>query len=342
MLRWVAGAIALGLGLAPASAPAWNARGHMTVAAIAWEKMDPEARRRAAELLRLNPDHADWMSPRWMQGMSQAERDRFAFMEASTWPDALRGRTCSRRNPPPCIRDDRYTPPDPEQDLNIGYRDTRLRRYWHFKTLGFSSDGTPVQPAFRANAETQINSFATSLGTAGLGDEAKSFNLAWLLHLVGDVHQPLHATSRFTAGDSDGDSGGNGVYVCKPAPAHCETNPDNRPSSLHGLWDDAIGTSSSVRSALTKALQLVGALSDSRSFLARQVAQADLDATPEDWLVESQALARSYAYADPIGPYAGRAYFPTAGYRSNAGSVAEQRIAIAGLRLARMLNRQLR
>jgi len=39
-----------------------------------------------------------------------------------------------------------------------------------------------------------------------LGD---SFNLRLFIHYVGDIHQPLHATSRFTTNHPDGDTGGN-------------------------------------------------------------------------------------------------------------------------------------
>ena len=36
-------------------------------------------------------------------------------------------------------------------------------------------------------------------------DDVKSYDMVWLLHLVGDVHQPLHATSRFSAASPQGD-----------------------------------------------------------------------------------------------------------------------------------------
>ena len=45
--------------------------------------------------------------------------------------------------------------------------------------------------------KTQIVAFRKTLGDSGASDELKSYDLVWLLHLVGDVHQPLHATTRF-------------------------------------------------------------------------------------------------------------------------------------------------
>jgi hypothetical protein len=223
--------------------------------------------------------------------------------------------------------------------LNIGYQDKRLRRYWHFKDLPFSIDGTPAEQPFSPNAEAQIDFFRASFGDAAVSEEAKSINLSWLLHLVGDVHQPLHATARFSVASPHGDAGGNQVTVCKPAPATCTTSGRYK-DTLHGLWDNAIGTSSSARSARKKAALLVAQVDDPTSFLASVVAQKNLNAPTAKWPSESFELAKAYAYADPIGSGKGP-YYPTATCRSEAGSISEQQITIAGLRLAELLNAEL-
>ena len=62
-------------------------------------------------------------------------------------------------------------------------------------------------------------------------DDIKSYDVAWLEHLVGDVHQPLHATSRFTKNHPNGDAGGNLVLLCA-APCRDE---------LHAYWDGLLG-----------------------------------------------------------------------------------------------------
>jgi hypothetical protein len=56
----------------------------------------------------------------------------------------------------------------------------------------------------------------------------KSYDLVWLMHLVGDLHQPLHCTARFAKTQKQGD-GGNGAKVCATS---CR-------DSLHTFWDDA-------------------------------------------------------------------------------------------------------
>src|SRR5262245_48474805 len=48
---------------------------------------------------------------------------------------------------------------------------------------------------------------------SGADDDVRSYDLVWLIHLVGDAHQPLHATARFSKTFPDGDAGGNPVKI---------------------------------------------------------------------------------------------------------------------------------
>jgi len=69
-------------------------------------------------------------------------------------------------------------------------------KYWHFVDKPFSKDGTTHFPELPIpNAQTQIDAFRAVLAS-NADDALKSYDLVWLLHLVGDVHQPLHASSR--------------------------------------------------------------------------------------------------------------------------------------------------
>jgi S1/P1 Nuclease len=74
----------------------------------------------------------------------------------------------------------------------------------------------------------------------------KSYDLVWLIHLVGDAHHPLHATSRFTAADP-GDNGGNAETVT-PANAANE--------SLHAFWDGLLGDRLTPDQAISMAAAL--------------------------------------------------------------------------------------
>jgi S1/P1 Nuclease len=293
-------------------AHAWNGRGHMMVAAVAWTKMTPVARAKASALIRRNPSYATWI-----QGVSPSELDAVAFITAATWPDEIRSN--------PSYTDDGYTPTDPSREQNIGYTDMLLHRYWHFKDTPFSTDGTALAAAFSPNAVTQIARFSTTLGDTTVSDEVKSYDLAWLLHLVGDIHQPLHATSRFSKASRDGDNGGNGVKVCLDTALLCDKD---HASKLHSFWDGAVGTSEKPSSVFAQAKRLPSA-----------PAQDLLVGDPETWAQESFKLSKQAAYVAPIGADKGP-FRLTKNYRVVAGSVAERRIALAGERLANILNAQ--
>lgn len=302
----IAAAIALA-----APATAWGPRGHMIVAAIAWSHLTPQTRAAVSRLLRHNPLYAQWT-----HGMHPgAARDQMAFVRAATWPDDIKGGQGYRRDD---IHD--KPPPGPEAMQNVAF-DCIQHRYWHFEDIPFSRDGTPTEPPPAANAEDRIRTFAAVLADRHASDALKSYDLAWLIHLVGDAHQPLHATSRFTAdGPVDNhrsDGGGNSIK-----------GPGGR--SLHAFWDGLPGNDASP----TAAIQAAGAPPWNRP--APVAAAANLD--PHAWLVDSERLAEQHAYVAPVSERATDPFVPTAGYQSQALDVAHDQIALAGARLANMLN----
>jgi hypothetical protein len=63
-------------------------------------------------------------------------------------------------------------------------------------------------------------------------EEGKSLGLRLLMHYMGDVHQPLHSSSRYTKDLPNGDKGGNTF----PLKYHYTAN------ELHAVWDIVIYT----------------------------------------------------------------------------------------------------
>jgi hypothetical protein len=179
-------------------------------------------------------------------------------------------------------------------------------------------DGSPLPPIPSPNAVTQIKAFRTLIKSTK-PDPLKSYDLVWLLHLVGDVHQPLHATSRVSAADPRGDSGGNNVKCGSPCP-----------SELHGYWDDVLGTNTSPVPALAAALALPAA-----DPVAAKIADES------KWIAESFQLAKDDVYVVPIGPGDGP-FTLTAPYETKAKTVAQARVALAGARLAALINANLK
>jgi len=287
----------------PGKTPAWNDRGHMLVAAIAYDRLEPEVRARVDELLRVNPRYASWT-----RGVGRVQAKKVAFMRAATWPDFIKRA--------PGYERDGNRPSGPDAARNTGYDDRLQHRYWHYIDIPFSTDGTPLEYPPEPNLLTQIQAFAQVLASAERSDEVKSYDLVWLIHLVGDVHQPLHTTSRFSKELPHGDEGGNRVLLCA------------RPcrSELHSFWDDILGTSKNANSVIRAA--------DSLGALPREGAD---DLREGDWIAEGVLLAKSSVYVSPIGPGAGP-YEVTQAYRRAARLVAENRVALAGARLAGVLN----
>lgn len=282
---------------------AWNSFGHMTVAAIAYEQLTPAARTKADALLKLNPNYKDWVA-----GVADADKDKVAFVMAATWPDFIKHAKG--------YKNDGEIPKGPDVAKNVGYSDKLMHKYWHYIDLPFSPDGTKLIQAQVPNAKTQIADFRKTLGSATASDELKSYDLVWLIHLVGDVHQPLHSAQRFTKDLPDGDAGGNKVMLCaKP----CKVE-------LHAFWDDLIGTSNSPTAAIKAAGKIKAAP-------ANQAAISD----EAKWIDESFQAAKKNAYAAPIGVGGGPFALDQA-YKTAAKRLARQRVALAGARLANLIN----
>jgi hypothetical protein len=294
----------------------WSDTGHMAVAFVAYQKLTPQARARVDALVSLNPRLHIWngMIP---AGTSAARRRMMLFMIAATWPDQIKGDGEHHADGP---AGGNRPPDDGTADRNIGYSDTAMHKYWHFIDKPFSPDGTALEDPPVPNAETQMAAFRSVLASTS-PDELKSYDLMWLLHLVGDVHQPLHCTSRFTHSLLHGDDGGNGVTV----------RDGNITKRLHAFWDGLLGTSSNPQVAIS-----VG-----QSLPAAPTALANnLDAAV--WIDEGFELAKSTAYKQPPIRLGTGPFRITSSYRDAARALARKRVALAGARLANILNAELR
>jgi S1/P1 nuclease len=158
-------------------------------------------------------------------------------------------------------------------------------------------------------------------------DMLRSYDLTWIIHLVGDLHQPLHAIDRYSApiSSAGGDRGGNLEMVI---PASGET------LALHAYWDRIFGGYSSVFGAIYDADH--GGVASITSDAAK--AQI-LD--PETWAQESFELAKTYTYSEPVRTDK-QAVELTRDYETRARDIARQQAALAAARLANLLTEVLR
>ena len=166
--------------------------------------------------------------------------------------------------------------------------------------------------------------------------ELKAVGLAWVLHLVGDIHQPLHASGRISPRDPWGDDGGNTFRLEVVNP----TAPDSLQfrRSLHSVWDGIF--TDSVRAprpvaplAVVTSTAAMIMQHHPRSELAGELGQREF----RQWAEESVAIAKRDVFRAPlVRDQAAPSEYRTAAYRA-----AEIRMALAGYRLADLLNQAL-
>jgi hypothetical protein len=287
--------------LLPAPALAWSKPGHMVTGAIAYavlEKDDPAALAKAVELLKQTPQYArDWKPT--ADGLPEAERGLYLFMMAARWADDIRG--------------------DPRYD----------RPPWHYIGLPFKPPGQPAWlteplPA-PVNAVTAFERNREAVRAAPDADE-RAVALCWLFHLVGDIHQPLHAGGLVTRDWPLGDRGGNSAKV--------RPEPTGRAVNLHYYWDGLITNTDDYRQCKNRATELRLRPAFARERLAELAA---IDRF-EDWArTESSPLARSVVYRGgtlPVGLSDADAPPLPADYAKQAQAVGERRAVLAGYRLA--------
>jgi hypothetical protein len=288
---------------------AWWDEGHMQIAYLAYQRLDPPVKDKVDALLKLNKDYAVWSC----NAPDEASAKLYAFVHAATWADDIKMK--------PNYINDKVT--DANAARNIGYIDLNKHSYWHFKDTLFTPDGTTLPPPEPVDAVMQLKKMITSLpSSSGASDDVRSYDLVWMLHLVGDLHQPLHAVQRHTAGIPAGDRGGNEEHVI---PATGET------IALHAYWDRVFGGYSSVFGAIFDAKDGAGLGSVVPDAGKAQI----LD--PDVWAQESFELAKTHAYAVPIRTDKAPVEL-TRDYETNARNVARSQAALAAARLANLLN----
>lgn len=205
---------------------------------------------------------------------------------------------------------------------------------WHYFDQPYNPFGLPgVRAPADQNVVWAIGQAAATVGSSQATDFEKALMLRMLIHFVGDLHQPLHMTNRFTMEHPDGDFGGNLFQI-----------PGGRyPTSLHAYWDETAGLFDFVHadgdwSPVDSMATLMEAqvpypdsalLSDQGSRGIGEWISADAAL----WALESYRHGVNDAY-EGIEP--GKA--PSAAYEARAQEVVRQRLAWGGYRLAAILN----
>ena len=280
----------------------WNATGHEVIASIAWNHLTPQARTRAVQLLRNGPPEAHLGDAEPTSG-SSAEREKALFVHTSLWADQIKGRSAP----------------------NHAYD----RPVWHYTDYYWREQNGKIVlvPELKPDPENALERLALLPGvlSSGAPDSARAVALAWIEHLVGDVHQPLHLSARVTAESPKGDRGGNDLKLA------------GTQSNLHSYWDGILDILEKPPAGDRSGYVDGWAAKIEKELPISTFTKAELDAEPEAWGKESLTLAEELLY--PATLVAGTA--PSDAYKSTAGQAGKRRIALAGYRLATVLNRLL-
>ncbi len=144
-------------------------------------------------------------------------------------------------------------------------------------------------------------------------DKALAFRILW--HVVADLHQPMHAVSRYSKRYRDGDMGGN-----------LEILPKNKVAkNLHAYWDRGGGVLLNNRPYSSKQVKKLASVIMNRWPCNKE----KVNLNPQLWAKESSEIAANFAYVSSFN-YA---------YQLKAQEISLERIALAGCRLAAIIDK---
>ncbi len=223
--------------------------------------------------------------------------------------------------------------PDMLTVMNMAYWPDAIRSqhietftHWHYINLPYNPDGTPI-PVTAIDTDNGVWA-VKSVQAVVKNNKANPYDrarfLSFLIHIVGDLHQPLHTAALFSAKHTDGDRGGNQYNVIVRGQS----------VNLHSLWDSGIGEFVNTREQSTDV-----AVKISEDIMQRYPAYIfgarATDLNPDDWAKEGFEAAKQFVYNTPEDQAA------SATYLENGKQLAEQEVALAGYRLANILNDEL-
>lgn len=214
------------------------------------------------------------------------------FSDLAPWPDSLRGQKIES-----------FT-------------------HWHYINRPYTPDKTPVHENIDTdNAVRAMELLEPVLKNNNANTIEKARFLAFAIHILGDLHQPLHTITLYSANHLDGDRGGN-LYMLK--------NPSNPNASinLHSLWDSNFGSLANEAHPDLNKLTLTLTAQYPESFFGDRVKNL----SAERWSDEGGEIAKKYAYAIPENQ------MPAKVYQSQSEQVINQQLVLAGYRLANYLN----
>ena len=269
-------------------AAAWGDLGHEVTALIAYGRLTPAARAKVDALLAADSDTLT--APDFASRATWADKYRNSHRETANWHFV---------------------------DIEIDHPDMSSACFG-FPVLG------PGQPASAGPAQDcvvdKIVEFESELSRPATPPAERVLALKFLIHFVGDLHQPLHASDH-------NDRGGNCIEL--------SPSQDGRETNLHAYWDTGVvETLGGSAAAITSTLKAQITPSQARAWSAGD---------PRAWAMESFQLSAKDAYALPSRPTCSDhgSVALSAAYQAQARRDAAVQLEKAGVRMAVLLNRAL-
>ncbi len=312
--KWVVALLLATVGIS-GKALAWDEKGHLQVADIAWTRLNDKAKKEIAVILMAGDPIT--------RPASMSDTDvRAAFRKAAVFPDTIKfTKTTVYEDSIDAMNRMFFVthPPDPKDN-----EDARCKT-WHYYDIAIRDKGSHAPKesnALVALARARYD-LAAIEGAASPDRKLQCWWLTWIAHLAGDLHQPLHCVSNHET-HAEGDAGGNLFTVKNPG--------SERPGRLHGNWDGAITRAI----AAEKAQGLPATFEDISQRWSQDYAPAPADAANVDamsWVRSGAALADTIVY---VGIEADHA--PTKGYDLTQRTLCMRQAVLGGARLAAILN----
>jgi len=303
----------------------WGDAGHKIVASIAYRRLPTDVRDRLIATLEGHPRFAEDFERRMPEGLSDADRPEWIFQQAAVWPDLSRGfrpqlaekyhrASWHYINRPVFLSNQDRDVLLPTLDLNLD-------------TEGPES----VDEVARMNIVQAVRFLQQRLVGAETPRGEKAVCLCWMMHLVGDSHQPMHSTALFSRkAFPDGDKGGNRIQTAQRG-------------NLHSLWDGLPDGRVQLGATRRRALEW---MNEPELAQAGNAAAADLDVG--SWIEESYRVATTDAYAGEVLAYVrlleqsepDNEVPPltlSQAYMEHSGQIAQRRVVESGFRLAALL-----
>lgn len=285
----------------PISGISWNSTGHRVIAAIAWDNLTPAAKKTIMSILKKAPEDSDLMD---MYDKDSEHADKYYFMNAAYWPDVVRDR-----------------------DEEVRYKKYHKGPWHYVGTYWEQTDKGPVDADGFVDDEhivERISYFRETLNNPAVTDEEKAVQIAWILHLVGDIHMPLHNTSRVTEQTPDGDRGGNSFELG-----------DSWPWNLHAYWDGIIDVANPKSDEVDDFKYYLSNAEIIEQKHPKSEFNGLIDLQDSNvWNKEGKDITMNNLYPTDLK----QNEQPSEAYKEMAYKVAQQRMALSGYRMAEFLN----